>query len=111
LWATRVPGGTMESRVLVRRDGIWQLTSRGIFEVDPKSGAVRRIFRGSDLGSIGGDLFLTDPLLVAVSNRSISAYPRRPTKNGAQAQVMATPVPLSASVPLKSPDLKEMAAR
>ena len=37
---------------------------------------MRRIFRGKDLGSVGGDLFLTDRCLLAVSNRTISAYPR-----------------------------------
>jgi outer membrane protein assembly factor BamB/TolA-binding protein len=79
LWAVRVPGGSMEGRVLVRPDGLWQLTSRGIFEVDPKSGTVRRIFRGNDLGSVGGDLALADSWLLAVSNRTISAYPRRAT--------------------------------
>ena len=29
LWATRLPGGSMEGRVLVRPDGIWQLTLAG----------------------------------------------------------------------------------
>ena len=77
LWATRVPGGSNDGRVLVRSDGLWQLTPRGIFEIDPKSGQVRRIFRGSDLGATGGDLLLTDELLLAVSNRTITAYPRR----------------------------------
>jgi len=77
LWATRVPGGSMDGRVLVRTDGLWQLTPRGIFEIDPKSGRVRRIFRGNDLGSVGGDLSLADSWLLAVSNRTISAYPRR----------------------------------
>jgi len=77
LWATPVPDGSLNGRVLVRPDGIWQLTPRGIFEIDPGSGIVRRIFRGNDLGAVGGDLFLTDRLLVAVSNRTISAYPRR----------------------------------
>ena len=77
LWATRVPNGSMDGRVLVRPDGLWQLTSRGIYEIDPKSGDVRRIFRGKDLGSVGGDLLLTDGWLLAVSNRTISAYPRR----------------------------------
>jgi hypothetical protein len=38
---------------------------------------VRRIFRGKDLGSAGGDLVLTDRWLLAISNRTISAYPRR----------------------------------
>ena len=67
----------MQARVLVRQDGLWQLTPRGIYEIDPKTGAVRRIFRGKDLGVVGGDLFLTDDWLIAVSNRTISAYPRR----------------------------------
>jgi outer membrane protein assembly factor BamB len=77
LWATRLPNGSMDGRVLVRADGLWQLTSRGIYEIDPKSGDVRRIFRGKDLGSAGGDLLLTDRWLLAVSNRTISAYPRQ----------------------------------
>jgi len=78
LWATRVPGGSLQGRVLVRPEGLWQMTSRGIYEIDPDSGAVRRIFRGADLGAAGGDLLLTDDLLLAVSNRKITAYPRRP---------------------------------
>src|SRR5262249_28675996 len=77
-WATRVPNGSTGGIVLVRSDGIWQMTQRGVFEIDPKSGAVRRSCRGMDLGSAAGDLLLTDRLLLTVSNRSISAYPRRP---------------------------------
>ena len=69
LWATRIPGGSLDSRVLIRPDGIWQMTPRGIFEIDPKSGVVRRIFRGDDLGATGGDLYLTDRWLIAASNR------------------------------------------
>jgi outer membrane protein assembly factor BamB/tetratricopeptide (TPR) repeat protein len=76
LWATRVPGGCANARVLVRKDAIWQSTPRGIIELDPKSGEVRRFFRGKDLGSVGGDLILADQLLLAVSNRTITAYPR-----------------------------------
>jgi hypothetical protein len=79
LWATPVPGGSMDARVLVRPDGLWQLTPRGIFEVDPGTGRVRQRFRGVDLGSVGGDLWLTDSWLLAVSNRTISAYPRHPS--------------------------------
>lgn len=75
LWATRVPGGSTEGRVLVRPGGLWQLTPRGIFELDPRSGRVRRIFRGDDTGSVGGDLYLSEHLLLAVTNRTISAYP------------------------------------
>ncbi len=79
LWATRVPGGSASAQVLVRKDAIWQSTPRGIVELDPKSGHVRRIFRGKDLGSVGGDLLLSDQYLLAVSNRTISAYPRTPS--------------------------------
>lgn len=75
-WSTPLPGGSDYGRVLVRLDGIWQLTPRGIFEIDPKSGSVRRIFRGGDSGSSGGDLVLTDTLLLAITNQTISAYPR-----------------------------------
>lgn len=80
LWATRLPGDSRHARVLVRPDGLWQLTPRGIYEIDPATGLVRTIFRGADLGSAGGDLWLTDDLLIAVSNRTITAYPRRPGK-------------------------------
>ncbi|SIN68234.1 Outer membrane protein assembly factor BamB, contains PQQ-like beta-propeller repeat [Singulisphaera sp. GP187] len=75
VWATRVPGGSAENQVLVRPGGLWQLTPRGIFEINPKTGEVRRIFRGDDTGSDGGDLYLNGPLLLAVTNRTISAYP------------------------------------
>ncbi len=75
LWATRLPGGSSEGKVLVRPGGIWQLTARGVFEVDARSGSVRKIFRGDDTGALGGDLYLTGRLLLAVTNRTISAYP------------------------------------
>jgi outer membrane protein assembly factor BamB len=77
-WSTPLPGGSDDGQAIVRADGIWQLTPRGIFEVDPKTGAVRRIVRGDDDGSGGGDLILTDSLLLAITNRAISAYPRGP---------------------------------
>jgi outer membrane protein assembly factor BamB len=75
LWATRLPGGSTEGKVLVAPGGLWQLTPRGVFEIDPRSGEVRRIFRGDDTGADGGDLYTTDHFLLAVSNRTISAYP------------------------------------
>jgi outer membrane protein assembly factor BamB len=91
LWATRIPNGSADGRVLVRSDGLWQLTPRGVFEIDPKSGQVRRIFRGNDLGSTGGDLLLTNELLVAVSNRTISAYPRRGSRADASIRAETGP--------------------
>jgi outer membrane protein assembly factor BamB len=91
LWATRVPGGSATARVLVRKEAIWQSTPRGIVELDPKSGEVRQFFRGKDLGSVGGDLLLSNELLLAVSNRTITAYPRKPGAGTAsQRSVSAT---------------------
>ncbi len=91
LWATHLPGGSMEGRVLIRPDGIWQLTSRGIYEIDPASGEVRRIFRGKDLGAAGGDLVLTDRWLLSISNRTITAYPRRGAGAGAEVSARVGP--------------------
>lgn len=76
-WTVPLPGGSYDGRLLVRRDGLWQFTPRGIFEIDPQTGQVRRIFRGQDAGSEGGDLILTDRWLLAISNQTISAYPRK----------------------------------
>jgi outer membrane protein assembly factor BamB len=75
-WTVPMPGGSYDGRLLVRHDGLWQLTPRGIFEIDPQTGRVR-IFRGNDTGADGGDLVLTDRWLLAISNRTISAYPRK----------------------------------
>ena len=75
-WALPMPDGGEQGEVLVRPDGLWQFTPRGVYEVDPKLGRVRRIFRGDDTGAAGGDLLLTDRWLLTVSNRTIAAYPR-----------------------------------
>jgi outer membrane protein assembly factor BamB len=87
LWSTPLPGGSMDCRVLVRFDGLWQLTPRGIYEIDPASGEMRRIFRGKDLGSVGGDLVLTDRWLLSISNKAITAYPRRAERAEVSARV------------------------
>ncbi len=75
-WSLPMPEGSDGGTVLVRPDGLFQFTTRGIYEVDPQAGRVRRIFRGDDSGALGGDLFLTDHWLLAISNQTISAYPR-----------------------------------
>jgi hypothetical protein len=78
-WSAKLPGGSFDGAVLLGPDGVFQLTPRGIFEIDPKTGDVRRIFRGDDLGSAGGDLVPTGDRLLTVSNRAITAYPREKT--------------------------------
>ncbi|MDG3008275.1 PQQ-binding-like beta-propeller repeat protein [Paludisphaera mucosa] len=75
-WATRLPGGSLKGTVLIRPDGIWQGTPRGVFELDPRTGHVRRIFRGEDLGADAAGLLVTRDRLLTVSNRAITAYPR-----------------------------------
>lgn len=77
-WATRLPGGSYNGEVLIGPDGIWQATPRGVFEVDARTGLVRRIFRGEDLGAQSPSLLLSKGRLLTVSNRAITAYPRRP---------------------------------
>ena len=75
-WATHVPNGSLTGRVVARSDGFWQFTPRGVFELDPRTGDTRRIFRGKDLGAAAGDLYVTNQYVFTVSNRAISAYPR-----------------------------------
>jgi outer membrane protein assembly factor BamB len=77
-WAVRLPGGSYRGTVVARPDGVWQATPRGLFELDPKDGTVRRIFRGDDLGVDSADLLPTPDRLLIVTNRAITAYPRRP---------------------------------
>jgi hypothetical protein len=70
---------------LVTKNRLYQFTSRGICAVDKQTGEVVQIFRGSDLDSLGGSLFVTPNVLVTVSNLGITAYPR----NGAETAVGA----------------------
>ncbi|WP_337174079.1 PQQ-binding-like beta-propeller repeat protein [Paludisphaera sp.] len=77
-WAVRLPGGSYRGNVIARPDGVWQATPRGVFELDPADGTVRRIFRGDDLGVDSADLITTPDRVLIVSNRAITAYPRRP---------------------------------
>ena len=63
---------------LVRTDGLWQLTSRGIFEIDLKSGDSAASSVAKTWDRREAHLLLTDRWLLAVSNRMISAStPRR----------------------------------
>jgi outer membrane protein assembly factor BamB len=73
-WSKQVPMGMSWVRPLVTEDCIYQFTPRGIYEI-PKDGGAVRIFRGSDLNSLGGGLLLTPSSLVSFSNLAITAYP------------------------------------
>jgi outer membrane protein assembly factor BamB len=79
-WSSRVPVGTSMIRPAVTRNRVYQFTPRGIFELDKAAGDVVRTFRGADLGSLGGSVFLTRQAIVTVSNVAVTAYPIRSDK-------------------------------
>lgn len=74
-WAATLPTATGWIRPLLTADRIYQFTSRGIFELDKANGDTVRLFRGSDLDSLGGMLLSTPDQLISVSNLSVTAYP------------------------------------
>jgi outer membrane protein assembly factor BamB len=75
LWATQLPRSARWSMPRLTQNRIYQFTSRGVCEIDKASGEILRIFRGDDLDSFGGHLFVTPQTLVTVSNEGIVAYP------------------------------------
>ena len=85
LWATQLPRTAAWSLPLVTKTRLYQFTSRGICAIDKQSGEVVQIFRGADLDSLGGSLFVTPQALVTVSNLGITAYPRDATASGGRA--------------------------
>jgi hypothetical protein len=74
-WSTRLPHSASWSVPLVTKNRLFQFTSRGICEVDKTTGALIRVFRGIDLDSFGGSLWITPHSIVTVSNLAITAYP------------------------------------
>jgi hypothetical protein len=74
-WSTKLPLSAAWSVPLVTQNRLFQFTSRGICEVDKATGALVQVFRGIDLDSFGGSLFITPQALITVSNLAITAYP------------------------------------
>jgi outer membrane protein assembly factor BamB len=74
-WSTPLPVGTGWIRPVVTKSRIYQFTPRGIFEFDKATGDRLRVFRGADLESLGGEMFVTPQALITVSNLAITAYP------------------------------------
>lgn len=74
LWATPLPRSVEWSTPLVTAGRIYQFTSRGVCEVDKATGEIVRIFRGADLESMGGSMFVSAGKLITVSNLAITAY-------------------------------------
>jgi hypothetical protein len=54
---------------------IYVPTSRGIFDLDPANGDIRRIFRGADRESGAARLLLAGDKLIAISDTAVTAYP------------------------------------
>jgi outer membrane protein assembly factor BamB len=73
-WASRLPSGTGWLKPLVTLDRVYQFTSRGIFELDKRNGDTVRLFRGSDLDSLGGVMLATPTRMLTVSNLAVTAY-------------------------------------
>jgi hypothetical protein len=84
LWATQLPRSAVWSWPVLTKHRLYQFTSRGICEVDTSSGALIKIFRGTDLDSFGGSLFVTPKAVITVSNLAITAYPRTSSTPEAQ---------------------------
>jgi outer membrane protein assembly factor BamB len=84
-WATKLPRAVDWSLPRVTANRIYQFTSRGVCEVDKKTGEIVTIFRGADLESLGGSLFVAGGKLITVSNLNITAYPLAPAAAQAQA--------------------------
>ena len=78
LWSIRLPAETGQMRPICAGDSLYAFVSRGIFQVDAKTGDTARIFRGADRDALGGLLYATPERLIAVSNLKVTAYPLKP---------------------------------
>ena len=75
LWSTRIPAATGSLRPVFCPRHIYVSSSRGIYDVDPASGDIRRIFRGADRDTGGGRLFLAGDKLISITDTAVTAYP------------------------------------
>jgi outer membrane protein assembly factor BamB len=75
LWSTKIPDQMATLRPLIFADHIYTATSRGVFDIDPANGNVRRIFRGADREASEGKLLVAGDKLICVSDTAVTAYP------------------------------------
>jgi hypothetical protein len=75
LWSMRLPAQTGQMRPITTNDSFFAFVSRGIFQIDLKTGDTVRIFRGADRDALGGQLYVNRDRLIAVSNLKVTAYP------------------------------------
>lgn len=105
VWSTRLPSSTSWSVPVLTQNRIYQFTSRGVYEVDKRTGAVLRLFRGADLEALGGSLLVTPTALVTVSNVAITAYPLNRSEVGGETSASA-PAVQESSTNHESPSTK-----
>jgi outer membrane protein assembly factor BamB len=74
LWSTKLPSQTNTPTPLVCPGHIYVPTARGIFDLDPANGDIRRVFRGADRDSSGGKLLVVGDKLIYVSDTAVTAY-------------------------------------
>jgi outer membrane protein assembly factor BamB len=74
LWSTKLPQGRQSAQSLVCLDHIYVPTARGIFDIDPANGDIRRIFRGADRDSGAARLILAGDKLISISDTAVTAY-------------------------------------
>lgn len=80
LWSTKLPSQSQFPAPLACAEHLYVPTSRGIFDIDPANGDIRRIFRGADRDSGAARLILAGDKLIAVSDTTVTAYPVKRTK-------------------------------
>jgi outer membrane protein assembly factor BamB len=74
LWSTKLPQGGVPPSPLVVPEHVYVPTSRGIFDLDPANGDIRRVFRGADRESGSARLLLVGDRLISMSDTAVTAY-------------------------------------
>ncbi len=75
LWSVRIPGDPAPICPLILPEHILMPTQRGIFDIDPASGDIRRVLRGADRKSPLRQVLLAGDKIIAISSAAITAYP------------------------------------
>ena len=75
VWSTKLPGDSAMLRPLICPEHIYMPTARGIFDIDPRNGDIRRVFRGADRESNGGRLLVAGDKLISITDMAVTAYP------------------------------------
>ncbi len=74
LWSTKLPQGGVTPAPLIVPEHVYVPTSRGIFDLDPATGDIRRVFRGADRESGSSRLLLAGDELISISDSAVTAY-------------------------------------